>query len=184
MKFKGDVNDFFSTMCNTTFETAEDFHNCINPLLYEENELIKDSFLYDFIWKNSTPYKIELEPFITTLGYGKCYVAKNIGVLGTSKMVKVTVNKTIDYKMWVHDPDYFLSSYFPYLTPGLDFIFRKQEVDNMGAWTYFEAEEYQLFNREKSPCTNYKEQSSSFTKCTIQEIIRRTKCKVRKETSI
>ena len=178
LKFNGDVKSFFSEICNATFKTAEDLHDCINPLLYEQDDLILESHIYDFEWKNSSTFNIEFEPFVTALGFGQCFVAKNIGVLGASKMIKVNINSTLDYKIWVHDPDFFLESYFPGLIPGSDFIFPAQEKKNLGAWTFYEAEEYNLLNRDASPCTNYKEQSSSFTKCTVKQIIRRTNCKV------
>ena len=182
-KFQGDIEGFFSDYCNTTFKTAEEFHSCLSPLLYERNETVSDQhFLFNFNTKNKSSYNnLTFETFMTSMTYGRCYMARDIGILGETNMLKIVFNKTNKYKIWVHDPDYFLITYFPNVFPGFDISFPRQESDNVGGWSFFEATEHNLLNTASSPCRDYKtdqDKTISFTTCIGLKPINMTGCTV------
>ena len=183
-KFQGDIPAYFSDVCNKTFKTAEDYHSCFNPMLYERNETVQEKhFLYDFVIKNATETNITFEPFMTCVSYGRCYQAKTIGILGESKMIKINLNKANNYKIWIHDPDYFLITFFPNVFPGFEVNFQKTQMDNWGGWTYFEMAQYNLMNRADSPCQDYDSQIESFSTCIGMNPINSTGCTVQLKIS-
>ena len=91
-KFRGNWTSWFSYICNTTITTVEQFYQCVNTHLYQQEEMIKTTVSFSFettLVKNlSTEWKV----FIESMFHGRCFTARNLGTLDESDNFKVMLN--------------------------------------------------------------------------------------------
>ena len=113
------------TLCNMTIDSVEDFYNCIETLLYSRDQLILESVFFSFsttLWKPAT--NVKWENYIEALIHGRCQTIRNVGKLVASKNFKAILNTSLDlgapYKVWIHDPDFYVESINPSSTPRID----------------------------------------------------------------
>ena len=113
------------TLCNKTIESVEDFYNCIEKLLYSRDQLILESVFFSFSTTLVTPAtNVKWENYIEALIHGRCQTIRNVGKLVASKNFKAILNTSLDlgapYKVWIHDPDFYVESINPSSTPRID----------------------------------------------------------------
>ena len=146
--------------------------------LYIKEELISDTLTFNFSATIFRNYPVTWKDHITSLLYGRCIVASDIGILEAGQFIKVHLNTSIPirYKLWLHDPDFFMLSLNPNSVPTIDNTLNVSGAP-LGVQLFINAEEHYLLNREKSPCSDY--QDSSFTKCVENYVITKTNCKVK-----
>ena len=128
-----------------------------------------------------------------------CWIARNIGKIKRS-WVELGLFSSIEYHIWLADPNFFILGYNPSGTPsiwqnhakvcttflrilctcfGLYLILcyiKFEEQQEFAQFIY--AEKISLLNRKKAPCTKYENFNSSFTECVIEKAMKKIGCKV------
>ena len=54
---------------------------------------------------------------ISSFYFGQCVTSNNIDSLKDGQFLKIYLNKSMDYKVWIHDPDFFLLTANPDIIP-------------------------------------------------------------------
>ena len=108
---------------------------------------------------------------------------ESIGTLLEGQFVKVSLNSTLKYRIWIHDPKFFFVSMNPSSTPSLSITIEKEKLKMLKsgaemAMQFIVAEKMNLYNRESSPCTHYEDFNSSYYDCVIGSTVRKIGCKV------
>ena len=57
---------------------------------------------------------------ISSFYFGQCVTSNNIDSLKDGQFLKIYLNKSMDYKIWLHDPDFFYLSLNPESVPKLE----------------------------------------------------------------
>ena len=117
------------------------------------------------------------------LGYGNCLFRETFGKLPEGQFVKVSLNTTLKYRIWLHDPKFFLVSMNPSSTPSLSINIEKGMLKMLTigaevAMQFLVAEKITLYNRDNSPCTHYEDFNSYFHACVIGKTTSKIGCKV------
>ena len=60
---------------------------------------------------------------ISSFYFGQCVTSNNIDSLKDGQFLKIYLNKSMDYKVWIHDPDFFYLSLNPYSVPKLELVY-------------------------------------------------------------
>ena len=125
--FKGDWIPWLAreTICNKTIDSADDFYICLDTLLYSRDQLILESVFFSFSTTLVTPAtNAKWENIIETAMHGRCQTIRNVGRLPASQNFKAILNTSLDlgapYKVWLHDPDFYVESINPSSTPKID----------------------------------------------------------------
>ena len=113
------------TLCNKTINSVEDFYTCIETLLYSRDQLILETVFHSFSTTMWEPAKnITWENYIEALIHGRCQTVRNVGRLSASQNFKAILNTSLylgaPYKVWIHDPDFYVESINPSSTPRID----------------------------------------------------------------
>ena len=147
-------------------ELNKAFIECLNV---EANELLK---------------RLNFNILYLCLGYGNCLFRETFGNLPEGQFVKVSLNTTMKYRIWLHDPKFFQISINPSSTPSLSITIEKGKMKmlKLGAEVavqFIVAEKMTLYNRASSPCTHYEDFNSSFYACVVRKTVSKIGCKVR-----
>ena len=125
--FKGDWIPWLAreTLCNKTIDSVDDFYACLETLLYSRDQLILESVFFSFSTSLVTPAaNAKWENIIETGIHGRCQTIRNVGRLPASQNFKAILNTSLDmgapYKVWLHDPDFYVESINPSSTPKID----------------------------------------------------------------
>ena len=147
-------------------------------MVFNREELITDTLTINLSVPVFRNYSISWREHFSVMFYGRCQKASDIGILKTGQYIKVHLNTSIPirYKIWLHDPEFFMLSLNPNSVPTIDNTLNVSAAP-LGVQLFINAEEHYLLNREKSPCSDY--QDSSFTKCVENYVITKTNCKVK-----
>ena len=92
--------------------TTNQFYNCSNSLVYERDDIILRSVYFTFKTASFNETEVNWEDFTETLIHGKCQTLRNLPELEEAYNFKAILNESIaaPYKIWLHDPDYFVTS--------------------------------------------------------------------------
>ena len=105
---------------------------------------------------------------------GRCFVLKPAaGTIGSSQLgaLSIALNKSLEYMILMHDPDFMMMTSNPKVVPRLSFSID----ENFGGKTvYIEATIHIKMNREDSPCTEKDEYS--FHDCVRQSVAYKIGC--------
>ena len=111
---------FFQTFCvNTTMDTPERFYSCFNSLTYQKEELIFGTKNFSFRNPMFTELSTDWRPLIQAPVFGKCQTTNNFGMMDELEGIKIDLNTSINYKIMLHDPGFFLASLNPSSVPSL-----------------------------------------------------------------
>ena len=113
------------TLCNKTIDSVEEFYKCVERLMYSRNQMILESVFFSFSTTLVTPAtNATWEELIETLVHGRCQTIRNVGKLPASQNFKAILNTSLDlgaqYKVFLHDPDFYVTSINPSSTPQID----------------------------------------------------------------
>ena len=113
------------TLCNKTIDSVEEFYECVEKLMYSRDQLILESVFFSFSTTLVTPATdATWEDLIETLFHGRCQTIRNVGKLPASQNFKAILNTSLDlgaqYKVFLHDPDFYVTSINPSSTPQID----------------------------------------------------------------
>ena len=175
---------WFKDVDNVSIESVEEFYNLVETHVYSKGDLIADSLTMDFETTLPVPREVEWEDFTESLFHGRCFTARNIGELQEGHNFKVHLNTNISdrYKIWLHDPDFFITALNPSSVPTLEnyLDLRNSSMGGglLGGFQYFRGEQHVLINREEFPCTDYTQLGSSFSQCVSQYLVNQVGCRV------
>ena len=115
-------NNTNSTNVDQYITTTDQFYNCSNSLVYERDDIILRSVYFTFKTASFNETEVNWEDFTETLIHGKCQTLRNLPELEEAYNFKAILNESIPapYKIWLHDPDYFVTSLNPSGTPRLE----------------------------------------------------------------
>ena len=93
--------------------------------MYRRDQLILKSVYFSYsttIVTSAT--SATWQDFIETAVHGRCQTIRNVGKLPASENFKAILNTSLDlgapYKVWLHDPDFFVESINPSSIPRID----------------------------------------------------------------
>ena len=138
------------------------------------------------------------ENYIEALIHGRCQTIRNVGKLVASKNFKAILNTSLDlgapYKVWIHDPDFYVESINPSSTPRIDITLNLtgcinfwakniciaflHEGRDVGGFQYIRAEKHVLLQNHKHQCRDYAKDRTSFSECVSIGAMNTTGCKV------
>ena len=138
-------------------ENAKELEVCIETHVYKKEEIF-DSAVNLSLW----------EDYYSFLFFGKCFVlSPAVYTIGFSQLdaLSIALNKSLEYMILLHDPDFMMITGNPTVVPRLIF-----SIDaNFGEKTvYIEATKHIKMNRKSSPCTE--EAAYSFHDCVRKSI--------------
>ena len=115
--------------------------------MYTRDQLILKSVYFSYSTSIVTAAtNATWQDFIETAVHGRCQTIRNVGKLPASENFKAILNTSLDlgapYKVWLHDPDFFVESINPSSIPRIDITLNLTGVLN--------------FNKDKIICLNFR----------------------------
>lgn len=152
---------------------------------YSGDEIVLDAKMFDYPTTMFSDHSIDWTSYVSFMFNGRCLTASSPAILESGKGLKVNLNTSIvpDYEIFLHDPNFFLRSFNPKSVPSIENslkIFNATLTSGMYQ-QFVHVEEYKLLNRDKSPCIDYHQRSSSFTRCVANYVYNASTCKVIKD---
>ena len=103
--------------------------------MYTRDQLIMESVYYSYSTSIvTTATNASWEERIETGVHGRCQTIKNVGILPASENFKAILNTSLDlgapYKVWLHDPDFYVESINPSSIPRIDITLNLTGVQN------------------------------------------------------
>ena len=176
--FKGDWIRWFSYVCNYTIQNVEDFYKCVNTKMYRKDEIIFKAAEFSFATAQMSDVSLQWESFIDSLAHGTCQRLKNNGNMADGTYLKIFLNSSILYRIYIHDPNFHVTSMNPSGTPKLDLALNFEGQNLPAAFQYIYAEKHQFLNRDSEQCHDYEKDGSTFTACIAEHVSNKTRCKV------
>ena len=150
--------------------------------MYRRDQLILKSVYFSYsttIVTSAT--SATWQDFIETAVHGRCQTIRNVGKLPASENFKAILNTSLDlgapYKVWLHDPDFFVESINPSSIPRID-ITLNLTGGGSGSFQYIKAEKHILMQNDKDRCRDYIKDGTSFSECVSISAMNTTGCKV------
>ena len=171
-----------SMACNTTFLTVEALYSCFDSLTFNKEELLFNTRAVSFKAPVFTNISTAWTTTIQVPVFGRCQTARTFGKMDEASAIKLDLNSSVDYKIFLHDPDFFILPINPSSTPALAIPLELSATNMSSSYSvmqYILAEENILLDRANYPCTDYRETGSSFTQCVVDDISKSTGCKVK-----
>ena len=81
--------------------------------------------------------------------YGNCIASHDIDSLKDQQFLKIYFNKSMDYLIWIHDPDFFYISINPRSIPKLEVDFSPFMKSQTIVLRFIEQEKHQKLHRKK-----------------------------------
>ena len=140
-------NNTNSTNVDQYVTTTDQFYNGSNSLVYEREDIILRSVYFTFKTASFNETEVNWEDFTETLIHGKCQTLRNLPELEEAYNFKAILNESIaaPYKIWLHDPDYFVTSLNPSGTPRLETTLTLHGIMSYYKFFYTRMNHYVLF---------------------------------------
>ena len=109
--------------CDVHSESVEAFYECFKKVSVNGDSLILQTRKFhfnDYRFENTTAY---IWKSVTSYFFGQCVTTKKIGSLDDGELLKIYLNKSMEYKIWIHDADFFFLSLNPNSIPKLELDF-------------------------------------------------------------
>ena len=90
--------------------------------------------------------------------------------------MKISLNASLPYRIWLHDPDFFLVTWNPSSVPAVEITLDLDTATT--GFQYIGVEELRHLDREGAPCTDYQEEGASFSDCVVTKMVESVGCKV------
>ena len=90
--------------------------------------------------------------------------------------VKISLNASLPYRIWLHDPDFFLVTWNPSSVPAVEITLDLDTATT--GFQYIGVEELRHLDRDGAPCTDYQEEGASFSDCVVTKMVESVGCKV------
>ncbi len=104
--------------------------------MYSRDQLIKKSVYYSYSTSIVTAAtNASWEEIIETGVHGRCQIIKNVGKLPASENFKAILSTSLSlgapYRVWLHDPDFYVESINPSSIPRIDITLNLTGVQNL-----------------------------------------------------
>ena len=140
----------------------------------------------DYTFKNTT---LSTWKTVNSFYFGRCITSNNIDRLKDGQFFKIYLNTSLDYKIWIHDPDIFFLSLNPKSSPKLELYYspvitttdrtKNYYGSNISSvLQYLEQSKYSAKNRKRFPCKQ-DGKGTSFSNCLVEFINKNSSCKVK-----
>ena len=171
-KFGGDWILYMMKLCNiSSSRNVTQILSCLDFLTFEKEEFIFGTQIYSYrnnSFRNlSTVWETQYNPY-----FGKCQMSRNLGPVSEGESIKVVLNKTLEYRIFIYDPNFFYPSLNPKTTPRIHLSVRSTSL------LFLHTEKISSQDRKQSPCTDYGTQGYTFSECIVKYIVKQTGCKV------
>ena len=140
---------------NTNVTSVQEFYECYDSMIFKKDELIFGSYYWDYINWKSPDLQIEWDELSYSMMYGKCQLARDIGEIEETKFVKLKLNDSLEYRVWIHDPNFFFMSWNPRSTPSLLAKLKFNKIDRNHIIQYISKEKNSLLNTEKAKIVHH-----------------------------
>ena len=170
-----------SKACNASFQTVEAVYSCFDSLTFSKEELLFNTRTVSFKDPVFTNISTAWTTTIQVPVFGRCQTARTFGKMDEASGIKLDLNSSMDYKIFLHDPDFFILPINPSSTPVLGIPLELTGSNMSSSYSvmqYILAEENILLDRDNYPCTDYRKSGSSFTQCVMDHISKSTGCRV------
>ena len=170
--FGGDWILYMMKLCNiSSSRNVTQILSCLDFLTFEKEEFIFGTQIYSYrnnSFRNlSTVWETQYNPY-----FGKCQMSRNLGPVPEGESIKVVLNKTLEYRIFIYDPDFFYPSLNPKTTPRIHLSVSSTSL------LFLHTEKISSQDRKQSPCTDYGTQGYTFSECIVKYIVKQTGCKV------
>ena len=199
------TNSFLEVCGISSYKNIEDFYECFDNTTVNEASMVSRTrkFNYqEYTFENTT---LSTWKTMNSFYYGRCVTSNNIDSLKDGQFLKIYLNTSLRYRIWIHDPDLFYLSLNPKSTPKLELEYSpllttiqpNYKNNFTSVLQYLEQEKYIAINRkkvwinnllnfhtryigfQKEPCKDY-EMGKSFSNCLVEFINKNSTCKVSK----
>ena len=156
--FDGDMIKMFAQTCQTTFTDANSFFKCAETLTYNKSEIILGTKQFDTLTLTTTDITAHWDLMSYSMNHGRCYTTNTLGQLNETRQITVPLNKSVSYRIWIHDPEFFVISWNPSSVPFVEIsLTTKQDTDlAVLASQFIGIEHYYRMNRDEYPCKDYR----------------------------
>ena len=135
---------------NTNVTSVQEFYKCYDSMIFKKDEMIFGSYYWDYINWKSPDLQIEWDELSYSMMYGKCPLARDIGEIEETKFVQIKLNDSLEYRVWIHDPNFFFISRNPRSTPSLIAKLKFNKIDRNHIIQYISKEKNILLNTKKA----------------------------------
>ena len=156
--YDGDMIKMFAQTCQTTFTDANSFFKCAESLTYNKSEIILGTKQFDTLTLTTSDMTADWDLMSYSMNHGRCYTPSSLGQLNETRQITVPLNKSVSYRIWIHDPEFFVISWNPSSVPFVEIsLTTKQDTDlAVLASQFIGIEHYHRMNRDEYPCTEYR----------------------------
>ena len=139
--------------------SAEDFYDCFQNVTINGSSMVSKTRKFNF-----KDYTFENTSHSTwnamrSIFFGHCVTSDDIDSLKDGQFLKIYLNKSLDYTIWIHDPDFFYLSLNPRSIPKLEVDFspimksqsrvKRYSNNYTSILLYIEQEKHSKLNRKK-----------------------------------
>ena len=140
---------------NTNVTSVQEFYKCYDSMIFKKEEIILGSYYWDYINWKSPDLQIEWDELSYSMMYGRCQLARDIGEIEETKFIKLKLNDSLEYRVWIHDPNFFFMSWNPRSTPSLLAKLKFNKIDRNHIIQYISKEKNSLLNTEKAKIVHH-----------------------------
>ena len=111
-------------LCNiSSSQSVEDFYDCFQNVTINGPSRVSRTRkfnLENFTFENN---RLSTWKSIWSYYFGHCVTSNDFDSLKDGQFIKIYLNKSSDYLIWIHDPDFFYFSFNPRSIPKLEIDF-------------------------------------------------------------
>ena len=179
-----------------TIKDPDQFYSCLQLLTFSKEEMILDTQMLDYHTMQYTSIPAQWRRFLQVFNHGQCQTVRSLGQLtdsvqvmlslqklcrncaelNASVQVKISLNASLPYRIWLHDPDFFLVTWNPSSVPAVEITLDLDTATT--GFQYIGVEELRHLDRDGAPCTDYQEEGASFSDCVVTKMVESVGCKV------
>ena len=134
---------------------GSEFVDCVNAMAYDIEDIVLPN---PYSQENIAAEIVSTD--ITLAFEGKCHTFSQERMSSEAENLKLPLlNKSLDYRIFIHDPDFFFISFNPKVYPGFKEYLPKQDENSTDLYYIQNIEiiKHDNLNLEKSPCVDYTE---------------------------
>ena len=152
----------FAGWCKHNISNLSQFYECFEKVSWSKAELVTGLRVRQ---KGTTqPLNTSFGEVVMNSWYGRCVTFHENGNIMLKSRNQILLKRKVDYKIWFHDPNFFILSPNPLSTSSLVVDMKQLGNDIRNAYVYIGDKSIFLLNRDKAPCVDYNHEAS-FTNC-------------------
>ena len=147
----------FSQTCQENLTDAEKFFECAETLTFNKSEIVLGTKQFNTLTLTTSDLPADWDLMSYSINHGRCYTTSSLGQLNETRQISVPLNKSVSYRIWIHDPDFFVISWNPSSVPFVEISLETKQDSDLAvlATQFIGIEHYYRMNREEYPCNHY-----------------------------